>query len=226
VQEQNQFDSENNQQPEENAAIPNEIIAPQTTETKPLKQRLKPVLIGLVLISIAFFLWNKWNQPKNDGSFKYNFVKPESLVADNALRVSEIAEGDSNLTRPSYCEELLQLSDQSFQNKAWEAAIDPLLMMALDTTGFCASDAYFYLGILQLELNDPMLAIQCFAKIENFTKFGEDIQWYQALAILQLNEQDDHYKERAIGAMNNIQNSAQKEDKKERARFILDKLNK
>jgi hypothetical protein len=206
----------------------NQPIHPNKPEIERNKSYNRIGLIALLTLCGLFagaLLLKKFNKPKNDGSFAFNFNKPESLVEDNAKRIGEIAEGDSNLVKPAFCDELLQFSDKSYREEDWEAAVEPLLMMAIDTSGMCVSDAYFYLGVLQLEMKDPMLAIQCFTKVEDFTKFSSDIQWYQALAILQMAETDDHYKERANAAMNNILKSGQTEERKERAKAILGKLN-
>jgi hypothetical protein len=202
----------------------NQPTKPQIEKNKSYNRIGLIALLSLCGLFAGVLIWKKANKPQNDGSFAFNFTKPESFVDDNAKRIGEIAEGDSNLVKPIFCNELLQLSDKSYQNEEWEAAVEPLLMMAIDTTGMCVSDAYFYLGVLQLEMKDPMLAIQCFTKIEDFTKYSEDIQWYQALAVLQMAEKDNHYKERAQAAMNNILKSAQVEDRKERAKAILEKL--
>jgi hypothetical protein len=214
-------------EPEINPEI-NQVNQPQNAEIERNKSYNRIGLIAVLTLCILFagvLAWKKLNKPQNDGSFAFNFNKPESLIEDNAKRIGEIAEGDSNLIKPAFCNELLQLSDKSYQEEEWEAAVEPLLMMAIDTTGMCVSDAYFYLGVLQLEMKDPMLAIQCFTKVEDFTKYSNDIQWYQALAILQMAESDEHYKERAVAAMNNILKSGQAEERKERAKAILEKLN-
>jgi hypothetical protein len=211
---------DSNPTPKAEILVNREIVA----DKKPISQRLKPVLFALMGISAVFLVWKQFFKPKNDGSFAYNFTMPNSIVKDEATRTVEIAEGDSNLVAPNYCSELLQLADESYQNKEFEDAQEALMLLATDTTGICASDGFYYMGVLLLKTEDPMLAIQCFSKVENYTKFGKDIQWYQALAMLQIAEKDEYYKERATAAMNNVLNATGDTERKERIASILGKL--
>ncbi|MCB9305774.1 MAG: hypothetical protein H6565_04195 [Lewinellaceae bacterium] len=54
---------------------------------------------------------------------------------------------------------------------------------------------------MALGQDQPALALECFAKIEDLEHFGEDIYWYQALAIVKLAEINPLLKEKARRAV-------------------------
>lgn len=59
------------------------------------------------------------------------------------------------------------------ENTEWP----PLHWLSCSTanTKACQSDAYFYLAIIGLEMDDPNLTIECLSNIEDLARYGEDI---------------------------------------------------
>ncbi|MCS7036728.1 MAG: hypothetical protein RMJ33_00915 [Saprospiraceae bacterium] len=129
-----------------------------------------------------------------------NFNPPRSLLADwEQRRNTNNSDAAAPLTEE--CLMLLREADAAYQAGDLRNAMDPLLFIVLDTATACQADAWLYLGIIQLRLKDPLTAMQCFAKIEDLERFGEDIYWYQVLAYLQMAQNNPQQRERAAKAI-------------------------
>ncbi len=146
-----------------------------------------------------------------------NFTPPESLMADLDSRTRDTL-------MPESCRFMFAVADEHYQAGEWEAAQEPLLLLAIDSTAvLCQSDAWFYLGILRLALDDPQTAIECFAKIENLDAFGEDLYWYQGLAFVKLAAQNPSKRDLARRAVERaVANSSRPERKQQAAEMLKD----
>ncbi len=154
-------------------------------------------LIGVVAAYAAYHIFFR---PKTLAElYAGNFKPPRSLMADWEQRHygEKIA-----VTPPTEdCLLFLQKADVFYQAGDYARAIDPLLLVVLDTASTCHSDAWLYLGLIHLHLKDPISAIQCLTKIEDLERFGEDIYWYQVMAYLQIAQSSPHQRERIAKAI-------------------------
>ena len=200
---------------------------PPTGETRqqssePAANRIwRLVLAALLLFGGGYAVYQYVSRPAD--LFKDNFTPPESLLADHRLRYE--ATNDSSGQAPHEgCEQLLGNADQFYQAGSFEAAQDPLLLLVLDSTANCQSDAWYYLALLRLKMGDPVTSIECLSKIEDLEHFGEDIQWNMALSMLLLSEQEPALKEKTIRAVEKVALSTRLEDRKKKADKLLQKL--
>ncbi len=157
-------------------------------------------VLALVGIAAAYAGYQFYFRPKTIAElYASYFSPPSSLITDWEQR----NQGDTLATElfQERCLFLLQKADAFYKIGSYREAMDPLLLIVLDTTAPCRSDAWLYLGLIQLHLKDPTTAIQCFAKIEDFERFGEDIYWYQVMAYLQIAENTPQQRERVAKAV-------------------------
>ncbi len=153
-----------------------------------------------------------------------NFKPPRSLMADweQRHRDKEIA-----VTPPSEdCLLFLQKADVFYQAGDYARAIDPLLLVVLDTASTCQSDAWLYLGLIHLHLKDPISAIQCLTKIEDLERFGEDIYWYQVMAYLQIAQSSPHQRERIAKAIELAIPNLHSPERRAQAEVLLENLSR
>lgn len=179
-------------------------------------------MAALLLLTGGYAVYQWASRPAD--LFKDNFAPPESLMADHRLRY-EAATDSSGQTPYEACDQLLQEADRLYQAGSFEAAQDPLLLLVLDSAAVtCQSDAWYYLALLRLKMDDPATSIECLSKIEDLEHFGEDIQWNMALSMLLLSEQEPSLKEKTIRAVEKVANSTRQEDRKQKAEKLLKKL--
>ena len=208
---------------ERTGILPNEIA--------PVKKRgpWLAIILCLAALLIGVGVYRRFAKPKPD--FQTYFTPPKSLLADFEARSAgggtvENAVRDAS----SPCARLVAQADEAYLVGDYDEAQEPLLLIVLDengqetTGGGCASDGYFYLGLLRMRLGDPQTAIQCFTKVEDIDRYGEDIQWFMTLAFVQLAEQQPDVREQAARALNRILKSAQPADRKDMATSMLQKL--
>lgn len=197
---------------------------PQAEErTAPARNTwLGGMLVGLAVLAGAYVFFQRFgwgNAPEN--VFDEAFAPPTSLLEDYRQRHASDSIG---MLTPA-CAEMVAEADDRYRKGDLELAQDPLLMIALDTAASdCRSDAWFFLGILRLKMDDPGTAIQCFTKIEDFERFGDDIQWYMALAFVQVAEKQPDMALQARRAMERVRDSAPSEERRERAAQLLEKM--
>ncbi len=158
--------------------------------------------------------------------FADNFTPPGSLMADMETRYGAEMGNDSVSARPSECMLLLREADAYYQASNYQGAMDPLLLIVLDSTSICQSDAWYFLGILQLQLEDPTTAIQCFSKIEDLERYGEDLYWYQALAFVQMAKGNPLLRDRAKRAIERTLHNTRDPRRKAQAEGMLKNLSK
>lgn len=183
------------------------------------------IMFGLLLLSFAIGLFNYLSRTKAPAEvYDENFTPPESIEADLDARYGPARGNDSVSVRPSECERLLREADFLYKKGRLDDAQEPLLLIVLDTSSICHSDAWFYLGVIRLELDDPDGAIDCFSKIEDLDAFGEDIYWYQALAFVKMAEHNPGLKSRAERAMQRALGNMRDSTRRKQAEKMLKNL--
>ena len=183
------------------------------------------VIFALLVAAIGYGAYQFFYRPKTAAEvFADNFSPPPSLLDDLGERYGAEMGNDSVTARPNECMRLLQEADVYYRAKEFESALDPLLLIVLDSTSICQSDAWYFLGIIQLELEDPATAIQCFAKIEDLTHYGEDLYWYQALAFVQLAKENPLMRDKAHRAVERALGNTNDPERREQARKMLKQL--
>lgn len=187
--------------------------------------RYSLLALAVFVLGQAVYTWLV--RPQTPHSlFDTYFNAPESFAADRQARG---AIDSLSLTYPvqaAECDHLLRQADRLSQEGHLEEAQEPLLLLALDSTGVCQSDAWYFLGLLRLKMGDPETAIQCLTKIEDYERYGDDLQWNMALAFVQLAEKDPGMRERAARAVERVMNGAQTDARREQARKLLENLNR
>jgi tetratricopeptide (TPR) repeat protein len=123
------------------------------------------------------------------------------------------------------CQIMFETADKQYRAGNYELAQEPLLMLVIDSTKTpCQSDAWFYLGLVRLTMDDPQTAIECFAKIENLEAFGEDLYWYQSLAFVRLAVSDPSRRDLARRAVERALANSSKPERKQKAAEMLKDL--
>lgn len=177
------------------------------------------MLIGLGILAAAYIFSERFAEPEPPKDvFAEAFQPPQNLLGDYPLSTNT----DTSMLPAGACLSLLAEADAHYQKDELELAQDLLLMVAMDTAITpCKSDAWFFLGILRLKMNDPNLAIQCFTKVEDYERFGDDIQWYMALSFVRIAERDAEMTPRARRALERIRDSAASEERRNYAKELL-----
>ncbi|MBK8922039.1 MAG: hypothetical protein IPM81_11090 [Saprospirales bacterium] len=182
---------------------------------------------ALLLAAVGYGAYQFYFRPKTAAEvFADNFVPPASLLQDMKTRYGAEMGNDSVSARPNECLRLLQEADAHYQAKDFQDAADPLLLIVLDSNSICQSDAWYFLGIIQLKLEDPATAIQCFAKIEDLGRYGEDLYWYQALAFVQLAKENPMMRDKARRAVERTLGNTRDPQRRARAEKMLQNLSK
>lgn len=199
---------------------------PLETRTEPAANRVWRLVLLVLAIAALGYTAYAWYQRQNapEGVFGSNFSPPESFVADYQLRYVAAADSGTAVVQTGDCDRLLKEADVLYQDGKFEEAQEPLLLLVLDSTASCQSEAWYFLGVLRLELGDPQTAIECLTKIEDLDHFGEDIQWYMALSMLQLAEKEPALHEKAVRALEKVADSTRSEERKEQAMKMLERL--
>lgn len=181
----------------------------------------------LLLVAVGYGAYQLIFRPKTAAEvFADNFAPPKSLVEDLDARYGPEMGNDSVTSRPNRCLQLLREADAYYRAKEYQAAMDPLLLIVLDSTSICQSDAWYFLGIVQLQLEDPTTAIQCFAKIEDLNRYGEDLYWYQALAFVQLAKENPLMRDKARRAVERTLGNTRDPQRRAQAETMLNNLSK
>lgn len=195
-------------------------------ETPPNKwfPRIMLALVAMLLLSWGYNYFFRSATPRE--VYKENFQPPASILDDlrsrqhaDTMSVGPLPE------RPVACEEMLQQADANYREKDYNAAAEVLYRIADDQSlAACHSDAWFYLGIIGLHLDDPGTTLQSFAKIDNLDRFGEDIYWYQALAFVKLAEQQPDLRDKAVRAVERALGATQSAERRAQAEEMLKQL--
>ena len=181
----------------------------------------------LLLVSVGYGIYQFYFRPKTAAEvFADNFAPPTSFIEDMEQRYGAEMGNDSVSARPNDCMLLLQEADAYYQANEFLSSVDPLLLIVLDSASLCQSDAWYYLGIVQLQLEDPTTAIQCFAKIEDLGRYGQDLYWYQALAFVQLAKENPLLRDKARRAVERTLGNARDPKRRKQAETMLENLSK
>jgi len=182
------------------------------------------VVLGIItVITLAFQFFFRSDTPGE--VYKNNFSAPESLLADLAARQTVSPDNDSLGIRPESCHLAFVEADAAYQSKNYRMAAAALAQLLDDSNKACQSDAYFYLAIIGLQMNDPALTIECLSNIEDLSRYGEDIYWYQALAFVKLAAENPLMQEKAVRAMDRVISNTELPERREQAQKMLQQLN-
>jgi len=193
--------------------------------TRSANRILTYVVVGLICSLLGYFLYLRFTRAKTPAEvYGSNFNPPKSIVEDLHTRHPADMGNDSIGARPNECDQLLAEADMFYQKEDYEEAAARLSEILDDSTGVCHSDAYFYLGIIALQLDKPGITLQCFSKIEDLERYGEDLYWYQALAFVKLAAQNPALREKASGAVERALSNTQDPQRREQAEKMLQQL--
>ena len=215
---------------QETQSLERKIANREPFVTKPLpayNHWFPRLLIGL---GISLLLYSGYNYffgaAASRAAYKDNFQPPASILADLKTRQATDTMSIEGLpARPIACEEMLRQADASYLEKDYTSAAQVLYRITEDESlAPCHSDALFYLGIVGLQLGDPSTTLQCFAKIDNLDRFGEDIYWYQALAFVKLSEKQPELRDRAARAVERAIAATQNPERRAQAEEMLKRI--
>lgn len=185
------------------------------------------VVVVFLVTVVGYSAFQFFFRPKTAAEvFADNFAPPGSLIADMEKRYGPEMGNDSVSARPNTCMFLLREADAYYQASDYESALEPLLLIVTDSLAICQSDAWYFLGIIQLQLEEPASAVQCFAKIDDIERYGEDLYWYQALAFVQMAKGNPLLRDRAIRAVEQAIGNIQDPKRRARAEEMLTNLSK
>lgn len=180
------------------------------------------VLIALALallgLGIRAYL-NPTISPKK--VYDENFKPPTSIMVDRNAR---FAKDTLPVERVELCERLFEEADGYYKNKEYREAAEVLYTMTTGETEPCKSDAYFYLAIIALHLEEPDITVDCLAKIPDLERFGEDVYWYQALAFVKLAAQNPMRRDIARRAVERARSNTEIPERRAQAEKMLEQL--
>lgn len=157
--------------------------------------------------------------------YQSNFNPPKSIMADLARLGNTGIEEDSTAEQRAICTQKMEEADVVYMAKNYKAAADQLAELTSEENyPACQSDALFYLGIIGLQIERPSLTLQCFSKIDNLERYGEDMYWYQALAFVKLASQNPNMREKAAGAVERARSNTQDPQRRTQAEKMLKEL--
>jgi len=191
---------------------------PVSNENKTIRN----AFIVFVLLTLGYALYTWFSRDRSPTEvYENNFQPPASIMEDMAARYSK----DSIATnRPEACTIAFSEADAHYKKRAWRDAANALIVMADDSLAVCQSDAYFYLAIVGLQLENPELTLQCIAKIEDLDRFGEDIYWYMALAYVKMATIDPAEKDIARRAVQRALSNTEIPERRAQAEKMLEEL--
>ncbi|MCB0527253.1 MAG: hypothetical protein KDC65_02190 [Saprospiraceae bacterium] len=204
-----------------------ELMTEEGPAQAPQSNFARNLLIFFVLLTLAYAAYIFLNRSMTPAEvYDDNFTPPESLIADLSTRYGPERGNDSVTARPNACEHYFREADEFYKAGDYESARATLFQVLDDSLSACHSDALFYIGVMALGQDQPALALECFAKIEDLEHFGEDIYWYQALAIVKLAEINPLLKEKARRAVERARSNAQDPERRRKAEKMLKNLGK
>lgn len=200
------------------------LVSPPADSSNKWVSRIILMLIVLVGIYWAYNYLFRAAAPRE--VYQENFQPPASILDDLDNRKAADTMSLAPLPdRPVACEDMLRQADANYREKDYSSAAEILYRIAEDESlSSCHADAWFYLGIVGLQLDDPGTTLQCFAKIDNLDRFGEDIYWYQALAFVKLAEGQPQLRDKAERAVERAMGATSQPDRQAKAQEMLDQL--
>jgi hypothetical protein len=208
----------------ERALDSKEIAAPKQGSSR--TEMILRTVFGLLLLGSVVYYYYPKNKPAAK-VYRDHFAPPESIMADLELRYGPLLAFDSATQRPEFCFDLLRSADAQYQNKNYRGAasyLEEIVDNEENDVLLCHSDAYFYLGLIGLQTDDPGYSLGCFSKVEDIERYGDDIYWYQALAFVKLAERRPDLSEKARRAVERAMSNTQDSVRRELGQKMLDKL--
>lgn len=194
---------------------------------KPKSKFARNLFILFALLTIGLLVWLYVFRAKTPAEvYDENFSPPESIMTDLRARYGPERGNDSVSSQPSKCEFLLREADNFYKAKDYESAQAVLSEILDDELAVCHSDALYYIGVMALAQEDPGLALECFSKIEDLEHFGEDIYWYQALAMVKVAEKNPLLRDKAARAVERARSNTQDSLRRVQAEKMLKHLAK
>jgi hypothetical protein len=184
------------------------------------------LLIGALVLVAAGLAYRYYQSGTPAEVYRDNFQPPASILADRESRLAAAPADSTVVQPPPECDPMFAEADRFFSKKDFEGAIEPLVYMLEQGPPECHSDALFYLGIVGLQTDNPALALDCFSKIENLDRFGEDVYWYQALTFVKLAEANPMLEEKARRAVERAISNTRSDDRRRQAEEMLQNLSK
>lgn len=194
----------------------------QSAKSEPASKITRNVLITLGLLVLSYVIWLFVTAPKSAKDiYEENYTPPASIMADRAAR----AERDSiDVSLPAPCEAILQEADVFYRQKNWDETAGVLATMLGDESETCKSDAFFYLGVVSLQMGEPDITIECLSKITDLERFGEDLYWYQALAFVKMAANNPLRRDLARRAVERARSNTELPERREQAEKMLREL--
>lgn len=201
------------------------LVMGQTAASGPKSNISRNVLIALSLLLAGYGMWDYFTAPKSPKAvYDENFNPPASIMADRAAR---FARDTIVVEQIAACEALFEEADALYQGKKYTDAAAVLYSIAGDETlESCKSDAWFYMAIIGLQLNEPEITIDCLAKIPDLERFGEDLYWYQALAFVKIAAQNSGGRDIARRAVERARSNTEIPERRSQAENMLKQLEK
>lgn len=194
----------------------------QSAKAEPASKITRNVLIVLGMLFLSYVIWLFFTAPKSAKAiYEENYKPPASIMADRAAR----AERDSiDVNLPEPCEQLLQEADVFYQQQNWDETASVLAAMLGDESEICKSDAFFYLGVVSLQMGEPEITVECLSKITDLERFGDDLYWYQALAFVKIAANNPLRRELAQRAVERARSNTELPERREQAEKMLREL--
>lgn len=193
--------------------------------TRGANRILTYAVVGLIFALLGYFLYLRFSRAQTPAEvYGSNFNPPKSIVDDIRARQSADMGNDSTGARPNVCDQMLAEADEFYKNKEYKAAASRLSDILDDSLSVCHSDALFYLGIIGLQLDEPGATLQCFSKIDDLERYGEDLYWYQALAFVKLAAKNPALRDKAAGAVERAVSNTQDPQRRVQAEAMLKQL--
>jgi hypothetical protein len=182
--------------------------------------------VGILFTIGGIMAYNYFSRTQTpEEVYQSNFNPPKSIMDDLGRLGKTGIEEDSASEERALCLQRMADADVAYKAKNYKAAADQLADLSGDDNyPACQSDALFYLGIIGLQIERPSLTLQCFSKIDNLERYGEDLYWYQALAFVKLASQNPNLREKAVGAVERARSNTQDPQRRTQAEKILKEL--
>lgn len=185
---------------------------------------LRGLFAALLLITVVWFFLFRGKTPGK--VYKDHFAPPASIVEDLQTRYGADMAFDSATARSEGCTDMFRRADAFYKTKNYTEAAALLEDITNYSEPACQSDAWFYLGLVSLQLDDPGFTLACFSKIEDLERYGDDLYWFQALAFVKIAEKRPGLTQKAIRAVERAQSNTQNPERRAAAQEMLDKLSK
>lgn len=191
---------------------------PASNENKTIRNAF--ILFLLLTIGYGVFTWIFRDRTPAE-VYDQNFQPPVSIMEDMTARY---AKDSVAMVWPEACTIAFEEADAYYKKKEWRQAASALAVMVGDTLDPCKSDAFFYLSIIGLQLDQPDLTLECISKIEDLDRFGEDIYWYMALAYVKMAAIDPSEKAIAKRAVERALSNTEIPERRKQAEKMLEEL--